>query len=241
MAEKAIIRAYDGIFLNASSIFVEYIDIIKSPYFIFLISLLADNKMGDFFDIEELRKKELVDITAWYYLREHQNLLYDLKLPSNKMKYKAMDDFLDHMMDPIVLESSNSLNMVDVLNSLYMNEGLVGQLYVWYPYENEAVIQDIKNTLSSIPPLNIVTGPLEEALKNTKQDSTYIFSDYTNINILEKSGKLDFSSLILPEDYFYNKRDGEDIINFEDLAKEHPFKLHKFVASFTREQLDQEE
>ena len=77
----------------------------------------------------------------------------------------------------------------------------------------------------------ILTGDIVDALKKVPDDSTYAFSDITNVNALEYVGKLQYSSIIIPQEYGYNVDDGKFIIDFDLLRKEAVFKLDQFYAT----------
>lgn len=241
MGEKAKIRAYDGMFLNSKGIFVEYVDIIKAPYFMLLFALIGDGKVPHPFTISDLRTKSFDDLLEWYYLRNNQNIFIDLLEDEykDKVRTKDVDRFLDSLITKDILEVSNLLNFGNVLNKLYLsNPGLSGTVYIWYPFDNKDVIEDIKTAFSGIDKLKILTGDIVDALKEVPDDSTYVFSDASNINVLEEIGKLDFSSIIIPEDYEYNKNQGVPIIDYRLLAKDHVFKINKFFATITQESFD---
>ena len=238
--EKAKIRAYNGVFLNSKGIFIEYADIIKSPYFMIIVVLSALGKeLPSPFEISPILSKELDELTEWYYMRKNQNPLLDLieEEASANIKIKDINQYINNQITEEIVKASNELNMVNVINRLYgLHNELAGIVYVWYPYENAAIDDDIRKTLNSVEHINILHGDIVEALKKVPNDSTFIFSDVSNINALEYAGKLDFSSILIPVDYQYNFVDGEWLIDFEKLAKDHVFKLNKFFASIEMEE-----
>ena len=233
--EKAKIRAYNGIFINSKAIFVEYIDIIKSPYFMIVVAIAAlGKKLPSPFDISPILESEIDDLIEWYYQRTNQNPLLDLLEDDarGRIKLKDIGNFLNNQITEEILKATNELNFVDVLNRLYiMNPELAGSVFIWYPYENSYIDNDIKLTLNAIDDLVILHGPIEDALKKVPEDATFVFSDVSNINALEEVGKLDYSSILIPIEYVYNYVDGEYLINFDKLAEDHIFKLDKFMAS----------
>ena len=57
-------------------------------------------------------------------------------------------------------------------------------------------------------------------------NSTYFLSDINKIYMLKDKGKLEMSSITLPYEYRYNKKNLTEFnIDFKSLFEEHPFKL----------------
>ena len=245
MGEPAMIRAYDGMFLNSKAVFIEYVDAVKSPYLAFLVALAATGE--DFkgpFDLTKIKNMEIEQLYQWYFSRKHQNPLYDLLTEEGfaNCDFKKLDEMMDLQITEDLINICEPLNFVGVLERLYvLNPDLAGGLYVWYPYENKDIIADIKSTFDFMNSLHVLTGPIEEALTKVPKDSTFIFSDATNVNVLSDIGALDFSSVILPVEYGYNKIDGELILNIEQISKDHPFKINQALYALSLESISVDE
>jgi hypothetical protein len=233
---KDRVITFSSVFLNGKCVFVEFIDLIKAPYLNLLVSLQG-SKSTYMFDFSKIKDLSIEELILWYRDRKYQNLL------ENFVREEYIDDIpvseVDKLMDAqlaeseLLLSDAPRLNLADSLSILFARDNILGnKLVVWYPYKNPVVENDIKNTFKPISKyLEVVTGPIDEALKEIPEDSTYFFSDVTNIGVLEDLGKLDYSSIIIPEEYRYNKtEDGDDLINFDVLQKEHVFKVDKFYA-----------
>ena len=219
--------------------FVEYIDIIKSPYFLFLYALSSskeDKILKEPFDTEVIRNiKDPDDLATWYYSRKNQNPLFDL-IPEDRISvtnFDKVDEFMDIQIrdNPILIDGSSQLNFVHVIRSLMTDSILVPKVYIWYPYDNPNVKSDVDKLFEN-KNVEFVHGDISKCLKDISNDSTFVFSDITNILVLEELGKLDMSSILLPVDFKYNLDEDENrLINIEQLQNDHTFKVNYFVAT----------
>ena len=249
-----------GLFFNSKCLFVEYIDIIKSPYFTlsWTISTSTENIFQRPVCCEKLKGVSVDNLVDWYYKRKYQNIL--LALVDELTPDISVDD-LDRLLDlqikksPILLEVSPTLNCADALIRLCLlnDASLLPEIRVYYPFENDSIRKDIQNIFSGIfvphngkkwkyPDISFVYGDIAEAFKDMPEDSTYFFSEVSNINILEEVGKLDYSSIVIPSDYAYNYNDdGEYLVDIEQLSSEHNFKFFTFSATTKTEYVDDDE
>lgn len=238
MAEKNRVISFHEVFLNSQSIFVEYVDLIKPTYYP-LLQFMSSHENTDhpIFDLSKISGLSSEKLGDWYVSRNHQNPLLDLVRDDIQSKYpsKYFDDMLNKQIEevPFLVNSATIFNVGNVLLSLFSQDNhLVKNFFIWYPYENETVKKDIEDTFDPIMKYGeILTGDIQEALKKVPEDSTYIFSDITNVNVLEYLGKLAYSSIIIPQEYGYNAMDGKFIIDFDLLRKETVFKLDQFYAT----------
>lgn len=238
MAEKNRVISFEEVFLNSNSIFVEYVDLIKPTYYP-LLQFMTAHEEGDhpIFDLSKIHGLSAEDLGDWYVSRKHQNPLIDLLKDGIESQYpsKYFDEMLNKQIEevPFLINSATLFNMGKALLKLFAKDNyLVKKFFIWYPYENESVKKDIMDTFDPIMKYGeILTGDIVEALKKVPDDSTYAFSDITNVNALEYVGKLQYSSIIIPQEYGYNAEDGEFIIDFDLLRKEAVFKLDQFYAT----------
>ena len=233
---KERVISFDSVFLNSESIFIEYVDIIRATYYP-LLMIMRKHEEHAVYDISKINKLTVPEFGDWYVGRKHQNPLIDL-LPDDGMNHpgsKLLDDLLDQQIReaPQLLPMAPLLNMGQVLKKVFeKGNTLVKEFYIWYPTKNPSVISDINSTFEDIMKYgNILSGPIDEALQHVPSDSTYVFSDITNINVLHSLGKLAYSSVIIPEEYGYNAENGKYIIDFDMLRKEVVFKLDEFYAT----------
>ena len=236
--EKMVIQSYDSIFLNSKVLFVEYIDIIKSPYFILLtvLSEKEDSGILDPFDISEIKGLPEEKLAEWYYLRKNQNFLLDLISEEKRgdVKTKDVDHFLDKQLRSSyeLIKYARPLNFSDVISKVYRNDDLlVKKAIIYYPYDNPNVRRDVEESFPDSP-VEFAYGNILDVLKEIPTDSTYVFSDISKVIALEEADKLDYSSLIIPEDYNYNRdEEGNFIIDFDAYRKGHIYKLNRFYAT----------
>ena len=237
MSEKERVISFDSVFLNSESIFIEYVDIIRATYYP-LLNLMRKHEEHPLYDLSKINNLSVEEFGDWYISRKHQNPLLDL-FPDDNMNHPGsvlMDSILDEQISkvPQLLKMAPILNGGKVLKNLFKdgNQLVEGGFYIWYPTMNKSVINDINTTFESIMKYgHILTGPIDEALTHVPNDSTYIFSDITNINVMHDIGKLAYSSIIIPVEYGYNANDGKYIIDFDMLRKEVVFKLDEFYAT----------
>lgn len=113
------------------------------------------------------------------------------------------------------------------------NKGLVSKVYIWYPFDNEVIKNDIMEQFQS-ECVEFVHGPFKEVIEKYEISnlSTFVFSQYNHINELLEMDKLEFSSLILPLDFNYNLvNEDEPVIDLEKCRKDHVFKYDYFSAT----------
>ena len=97
---------------------------------------------------------------------------------------------------------------------------------IWYPIKNEKVEEDVNELFGE--KVQIKFGPIDEVLRKVPEDSTYVFSDITNIILLEDLGKLKYSSVVVPYNISYNMIGDKLKINIEEYEKYNLFKFTFF-------------
>ena len=212
---KRKIITNDGMFLNAKCVLVEYSDIIRAPYWT-LIELI--NKDPTWVKppiipqpILAMNTEELVE---WYLNRRHPNALIDL-IPKDPINFCPL------LLFPQVIGSL-----------LFMDGMLVGDVLFYHPYKNDAIEEDIKNLYNGTK-AKFVYGDIVDVIRDMPIDSTYVFSNMANMEALIKTNHLDYSSIIMADDYAYNRNnDNSDyIIDLIKLNETHPFKFNTFIAT----------
>lgn len=236
MAEKVVYRGIDGIFLNSQSIFCEYHDIIKSPYFLFL-NLICENleMFADKVDITILDGLDLESLCEVYYSRKYQNVLMDIIHPKlkGKVPINVMDDFINSQLEriPSLVNRSPLLAMGRVIQELMRDKknGIVKKFFIYNRYKNTSIAEDLLDVFDD--DIIFLTGELPDVLKEVPDDSTYVFSDITNISVLAECDKLNYSSILIPYEYAYNKTsEGEYLIKIDEYMKNYLFKIDFFNA-----------
>jgi hypothetical protein len=232
-----VFTTYTDTFLNSQCLFIEYHDIIQSPWYVFLISAKDSELFKSLFDTFDIDNLSYDGIYEWYIHRRHINPLFDIPLNQGVFEtyfnssYDVYKDSLnklvnEEMKNKDIVEVLGSLSFIAVLNNLLaMN---VVRDIVIYTKENSDAIKDDINSLFN-GKVKYVSGEFIEVLKDIPRDSTYVFSDITKIKDLEEANKLDYSSILIPVEYGYNYDDNKEfIIDLVDIAKNHIFKLNFF-------------
>lgn len=239
--DRVTMFCQDFLFTNSKSIFIEYIDIIRAPYFSFLNALMKsphiENSIFDYSKIEGLTEEGL---GHFYYNRRNQNFLYDLVKEGVNPDYDKLDMVLDNGLKdvPELVTLSPELNFVEVLRKLMWKDSLIAnKVYIYYPFDNPSIKKDVADTFSFNIDIKFVSGDLEDVLKDVPTDSTYVFSDITKIELLDKMDRIQLSSILVPKDYGYNYEDPEDrnsnlLVNISDYSKEFMFHFNTFSASY---------
>lgn len=239
--EKMKLRAYDGLFMNAKVLFVEYADIIRAPYLILMKILsesgLENGGLQEPFDISPIKGLSSEDLVLWYYQRKDQNPLVDL-IPKEKLsdvRLSDVDAFLQRQIEdhPEFVDVAFPLNFMDVIGNLFLGENhMVDKVLIYHPVDNPAIRADVERTFNGMP-VEFVYGDFKEAIVDFKPGTaTYVFSDVTNIQVLADAGKLEQSSILVPAEYSYNfTEEGEWKIDFNAYMKDTIFKIDFFYAT----------
>lgn len=239
--ERILMRCDDFIFYNSKAVFVEYIDVIRSPYFPILFSMAnrteqTPNSIFDFSSVAGMDADELCNV---YYSRRNQNVFYDFVRKGVPVEYEKVDKMADMLIEenPEIIFRSEELNFVNVLTALMWKDSLLAKkAIIYYPFDNPTVKKDVAKLFDFNTNIEFACGPIEDVLKEVPDDSTYVFSDITNIETLERLGKLEMSSILVPLEYGYNYVDNNDLdsdllIDIEEYSKNTVFKFDMFLAS----------
>lgn len=243
--ERVYFTTQDEIFLNSQCLFVEYTDVVRSPYYMFLhMMTLNPENFREHYEIERLEGYDIPSLTEWYINRRYQNPLLDLlkKEIREKIPEEEMDKFISNEIIevPDLIHLSPELNFVDTITKVTKQEkGIVKKVVVWYPFENAVIQEDIRDLFDGT--VHFLSGPLEEVIDEIPNDSTYVFSDIMNIDVLLNKNRLSLSSVIIPKEYKYNyTEDGLLKINYEKYLEDALFKLNFFYASIRKVEEDEE-
>lgn len=217
--EKIYLRSNDIMFSNSRCLFIEYNDIIKSPWFMLLLTMSRiPSQFSKYFNVDRLMGLDSTGLSEWYIHRKNQNPLSDLVKP--EFRNKITINYLDDMVNPIITENPDLIKLSPILNVgktlqalPYGKDSIIKKVVVWSQYDNEEIKKDLYDTFGQ--DINYATGNIETVLKTIPDDSTYIFSDITNISILYDINKLKYSSVIVPEEYWYNSVDDTLKINLD--------------------------
>lgn len=216
--EKVFVT-YPTVFMNSECMFIEYDDVIKTPYFTYLYALLTNEAANEIFDFSELEDLSLNELFQWYIDREERNVLRNLPVwntiweclfHSNQEEYdKWVDEFVFQNAindNPEILNIDTSLNFVKVLHALAKAK-MVTHLYFYTEYKIDAIEEDVKELFSDFT-IHYVYGDLVTVLKENHipNNSTFVFSDIDKIDALIEAERIGGSSILLSERFGYNYR-----------------------------------
>lgn len=236
-----VILTTEGVFLNSKVLFIEYEDVIKSPLFIFLY-YGRNGTLKDIFDFSDLEDKDFEEWYKEYLHRDYKNIFLSLDIKEDfyeenfeteeGAKAFCNDLYRTIYKDGLTETNNGWLNFDKILSLLLQGRGktdLVERVYIWHPVESEVIKKEVEKRYGSS--VKFVTGDFSEVIKENEipYDSTFVFSDSYHIMELEELGILDYSSIVLAEEYWYNyDEDFEPIINIEELLQDHVFKIDFF-------------
>lgn len=217
-----------SIFLNSDYIVIEYIDFIKSPYLILLKEMKNNPKLNEILKIEQIMFLDDEGLYEWYINRKHQNFLIDL----NRFPDEISDDMLDNLLEDqmnithLFYELSPMLLLETFLRTINTKK-IVNEVIIYHPHKNFYAKNDLENIMGTN--YTFMTN-FDMVLDKAGSNSTYFLSDIKKIQRMKEKDLLKFSSITLPLEYRYNKRNMTEFdFDFDALFKESPFKL-----SYTR-------
>lgn len=234
--EKILFSTQDEVFLNSQCLFIEYADVIKSPYFNFVYMIMQHpDNFSENYVTEKFLGFDPTSLVEWYMNRSHQNPLMDLLRPYalEHVPARVLDEFLNNQIEqiPSVNYTAPWLNMAEVVKQLSTeNASIVKKIVIWHPYENSVIQGDVKSYFG--PRVQFLTGELSKCIHYVPEDSTYVFSDIMNIEIALTEDKLKQCSVLIPEDYRYNFTEDDKLkIDYEGYLEESLFKFGMFNAT----------
>lgn len=237
---KSAIITYNSTFLNCDSIFIEYDDVIKCPFFLFLNSIKDNEALSSIFDLSEISGLGMEELYEWYTNRKHQNIFKCLKLRDGVIEqfFENSIDLFNTWCEEVIylsidtndyhVPSDTELNFVKVLSAL-MSQSLVDKYYIYTPYKSNKIEEDLIKLFGT--GVTYVYGKLEDVLKENgiTPNSTFVFSDLNKVHVLDKVGLLNLSSVIIADKYGYNYKDKTTPnLDVESLSKNSIFKLDFF-------------
>ena len=227
-----------SIFYNSDYIVIEYRDLLKSPEFVLLQQiqkiiqnpkLYKTNPLNEHIKTYDIDDLDINALAEWYMNRKYQNILKSLFIDENALSDEEFDNFLVQQLNTSnrFFTDSPPLPLLARLSSL-KSLRMVNDILIFAPFN----IDYIKDDIYRLTKLNFTyLSSFEEAAEIAKSNSTYFISNIKNIFKLKEMGYLKFSSITLPLEYRYNKKNMYDFdIDFDAEFKENPFKLSYLQA-----------
>ena len=216
-----------NLFYNSEALFIEYIDIIKAtPYY--LLDIIKNNKkLQEIMDMEPIKYLGDIGKVEWYLTRKNQNIFKELL--SVDIPDKEIDNILYKYLsfDSRLVKYASSLNFLGALNVL-INQKMVNHIYIYLPYEDNSIEETFFDFRFNF---KFLYGDLKECLSTVPKDTTYVFSDIEKVNTLIELDRLQLSSVMIPNEYRYNKDFENKIkIDFTEINKDIIFKYAFFNA-----------
>lgn len=219
----------DTIFYNADYIVVEYIDLLKSPYMILLDMIRRNPRMKEILKIEEIEFLDGAALYEWYINRRHQNFFFDL----NKYPDQISNEKLEEILDDQLLQTNRfytDCKPLPLVGSLKVMKAkkIAKDIIIYHPHNNFHAKNDLEKMLGE----NFIwMTKFEDVIKKAGSNSTYFLSDIHHIEEMRKAGVLKMSSVTIPFEYRYNKKNMKDFdIDYDELMKENTFKLSYMYA-----------
>lgn len=227
----------DTIFYNADYIVIEYIDILKSPYLILLDQIRKNDKINEILNIDSIRYLDDASLYEWYIHRKHQNFFIDLNRYPDIITEQQLDELLEEqmMITPRFYQDATPLILCDFLKVLKKRK-LVKEIIIYHPHKNFFAKNDLENMMKT---QYTFMSDFNQVMEKAKENSTYFLSDVSHLDEMKEKGILKFSSVTIPVEYRYNKKNMKDFkYDFDELFKENPFKLSFFRACTFEEPIE---
>lgn len=192
-----------NLFYNSEMLFIEYMDIIKAtPYY--LLDVIKDSKkLSEILNLEQIKYLKDIGKVEWYINRKHQNIFKELccvDIPDSELDrifytYLGFDERLN--------QQASTLNFMSVIQHL-VSQKMVKQIGIYLPYEDNSIERLFEDMGFNF---KFLYGNFKDCLSEVPRDTTYVFSDIEKVNTLNSEGRLELSSVMIANEYRYNKID----------------------------------
>jgi hypothetical protein len=233
-----LIYTNNKVFNNSKCMFIEYHDVLRSPYFLFLYYMKNIEVFRKIFDFSPMGES-IEENYEWYINREYFNPFMSLPIEEGFTEKSFKDDtelaiWLNEFFNGEYINTNKAfdttryeLKFSNTLRAIINKKLLVDKFIVYSEVVDEVLYKDVRENYGK--DIVIVNGDIEEVLKTVPEDTTYVFSRLTRLLDLQDCNKLNFSSVLIADRYRYNYDDeGKFIINIEDLFKTNLFKIDFF-------------
>lgn len=232
--EKKIFTGSNTIFYNSQCLFVEYHDIIKSPWFV-LLSCINDNPtIGEIFDLSEIQNLDSESLYEWYIYRKDRNIYKNFER-LKPISDNDCDTLLESQMrlSGELYNIDTELNFVNVINTMRYHKKLIRKVIVYNETDNEFIRDDLQSMFGGF--VDFVYGEFSEVLTTIPSDSTFVFSDANKVNVMAQVNKLNLASVLVCSNYRYNYIDKDTpLINLGVLHNKFTFKIDYFDNIFSK-------
>ena len=219
------------IFLNSDYVVIEYIDFIKSPYLLLLGQIRnqlrfknKDFRLQEVINGDKIMYLNDTSLYEWYINRKNRNFYLDLNKYPDKISEQEWDQLLEDQMNSFhqFYTESDFLILANTVN-IISTKGYVKDIIFYHPHKNNYAQQDMERAFDR---KFTFMNDFNEVLELAGENSTYFLSDIDKINIMRQKNLLKYSSITLPIEYRYNKKDMTNFkLDFKSLYKTDVFKL----------------
>ena len=235
MSEKIVYRGNDTLFYNSQCIFVEYHDIIAMPWLTMLAAIKNSTAFNNILNISEISSYDIRGLLEWYIYRKHRNVFKSIGPAESigELPEDAYDILLEKAMSisEDIYRIPTNLKFLSTLRLLVSDSSMIKQVIV-YSEKNEPMIEDtLKRYFEKSGKVKYFYGKFEDLVKIVPNDSTYVFSDITKVDILRAKDKLNLSCVLIASGLRYNYMEDDASklkIDLEELMKTHVFKYSFF-------------
>lgn len=237
---KRVLTTFNSTFTNDDVMFIEYHDVLKSPWFVFLSLVHNNGIITEIFDTSSICNYDMDELYEWYINRDYRNIFKNIPLqPAAEASLikdygeavdinKWLDDILNYELEaiPLSVEAGSDLNFMKVASYITHTKSLVKKIYVYTEHYNKNIEKDVKEIFDG--KAQYIFGDFKQTLLDNKvpTNSSYVFSDITKIPKLDEVGLLEYSSITLVEKYKYNYDDDDNhLYDIDAFMKEKVFKF----------------
>ena len=222
----------DTLFYNSQCLFIEYHDVLKSPW-LMLLGVIKDNEdLNRVFDMSEIKDLDGGSLVEWYLTRKNRNFFMDFPLHVNPDD-RPDNDFYDNLLFKL-LSSNNSfyecdtkLNFYDVLKNVYDRKMLIKKIKIYSEFYDANIEKELESEFNNS--VEYCYGNFSDVAKTIPDDTTFVFSDINKINILATENKLNYQSILIVNKLRYNyDNEGNPKADLNLLSEKFTFKYNFF-------------
>lgn len=232
MGPTKVYTCKDTLFYNSQCLFVEYHDLLKSPWLILLEVIKENEDLNKVFDMSSIKDLEGESLVEWYLTRKNRNFFKDFPLYVEPDE-EPTDEFYDNLLFELVTSNESfynlntELNFYNVLDMLSKQKMLIKKIIVYSENYDKNIEREISGRFDTN--VNYQYGKFSELVDTLPNDTTFVISDINKVNILATENKLDFQSILIANKLRYNYDDEGNLkCDLDLLSQKFTFKYNFF-------------
>ena len=227
-----------NVFYNSKCLFIEFDDVMKMPQFLILVNVNDNERLNLIFDMSDVRGLPMPALFEWYIHRKHKNIFMNFPLLLQSSKGKTKNQICEEVLQELLHTTDEfysdhaDLKFTSIVDRISREKMLVQRVVVYNEYDNPSIKADLLSKYGDN--VEFVCGRFEDVMKDMSPDSTFVFSDITKVERLRNIGKLDYSSVVIPINFRYNRKEDNKTewkVDLEALDKQCVYK-HNFFDVF---------